>query len=812
MLLALLVMGTGVAVHAGVNPASLDPASIEAAIERMRRTLLQRQDAATGSWETRGAADGDHYGHTTALVTHALLRSGVPCYTPSIERAVDFLRDLEGGDAYTLYPRVLVWAGLPESFRGDLERDVKRLQRVEDQGLFFHDNRPTERADHQSTYFGGIALAAAAQRDHPISARYWRDLADHLLKAQYRGGGWGPTDERRGNADPRSTAEALTLLYLCRFHLRSTPSVTERLTAAIGRGERSLQRSDPLNGAFAVPEVSGGASTRSPVGVSGMPRSRPLLTGSNRTHSFESPMHNLVVLERLSSASGLWTLQGEPWFQRVIIGVMQLEGGTGSIRGNLIDTALGLQLLIAARTTAWANLLTVVDGADYPSAFTSFSVLTDRLSELREHSLVGHRVNIDDPLAAWLGAPIAVLAHDRSIELSLEQVDRLRRYLNLGGLLVAVPHTPGRSGSAGAKSDRRGFVSSIERLGQQLYPDAVFETIGEDHSLLEFARYGESGGLRALRVGSRPRVFLASSDLLTLPNSAATNSELRPDRFWFAAFALSTDGGRVQSRATSSIAPRRDRPTLDRLTVWRARHEGTWDPEPMAWTVTANRWFNTHGVELQVREIGLDQLTSLESGLVHLAGVDAVTLRPEALQALINYAERPTQESPASDPGAAGTNRTILIETVGGQGSFAASLRRQIEAHVGRRAKRLNPDDALRHPLDANPIHLRRYAVTRGYSSRTPHDGLRLLELRFGAPESSVIASGAGGGGGGRILFSDEDLSTAALGCRWWPIVGYTQETSRAILDTLICPSRMPSTAAHALNATNDLTRSGETP
>ncbi len=318
---------------------------VDAAIERMQRYLLAQQNTAAGHWETRRRIEGEHYGHTTALVTLALLKSGVPYQYPPMKKALTFLRERSGGDPYTVYPRMLCWGCLPDSYHDVLERDAKHLLGEQEQGLFYHDNRNVGLADHRATLYALVALNAYVERGGKVSDRLWQQAADHFIRAQGGGGGWAWTDDEGANTNVSATVAALSVLNLCRLRLADYEDAAATIQRAIDRGERYLGRHFEL---------------------------RRLSVAHDKSHSFGAAFHDLYLLERLTHYSGRRSFDGTDWFRRGAKEILAEENGSGSIHGDLVETAFALLVLgrIAHRSGSTSSSSTTMTGTAGPATCT----------------------------------------------------------------------------------------------------------------------------------------------------------------------------------------------------------------------------------------------------------------------------------------------------------------------------------------------------------------------------------------------------------------------------------------------------------
>ncbi|RME28656.1 MAG: DUF4159 domain-containing protein [Candidatus Zixiibacteriota bacterium] len=150
--------------------------------------------------------------------------------------------------------------------------------------------------------------------------------------------------------------------------------------------------------------------------------------------------------------------------------------------------------------------------------------------------------------------------------------------------------------------------------------------------------------------------------------------------------------------------------------------------------------------------------------LVYLGGSEAFSLSPTTIRNLVAYLNN---------------GGTVLIETIGGRGGFAAAVTRQLESVLGEQAL---PVDS-RHPIitgamkntqgDSVGVDMRRVAYRR-YSTvtRGPVDEPRLLTLTVNGRVAVII--------------SHEDLALGVMGCQRWGIDGYDTGSARGLMQNIL--------------------------
>lgn len=697
----------------------------------MQRFLLSRQNTQDGSWETRDQSDSRHYGHTSALVTYSLLQSGLSYQGESLSKSMEFLASLQGGDTYTLYPRLLCWSVLPTRFNSHMKKDVQHLLRGQQDGFMGIRKTAERQVDVRMLLYGVIGMQVAAQRGQMLPAQTWQEITNHLLGCQHNAGGWGLTDTRSGASSVEATIAAMTVMHICRLQLAAFPQAHAPIHASLQRAERYLSRHWSADIAAQA---------------------------QDKTHSYEAALYNLYQLAMLTRYSGVQTYGGEDWFRQALQAILKLEAGKGSIRGDLVETAFALLFLSQADASVWMNHLELADNSVESAGVQSdIHQLTRSISALREYDLHWQVVRLEDPLTAWMTAPILCLSTDQPLQLTDAQQDRLKRYLDIGGLLVVYPHTPGGSHT---------LAQSLTQLARKLYPGLSFERMPEDHPVLSLLLQVDGMRLQQLSNGLRDLIILADGPLTPVPEpsplDATAHRSITPTLgLWYNLYAWTTDRGVITTRSQNWIDPPASSEPDLRLTLVRASCADVFTPPPesMAWLMYAMRLRGRANIELVVEDQPLVAIGSCTRPLVHLAGTSPHTLTDAQKLAIRDYLQR---------------GGTLLVESVGGRNAFASSIQSQLEPWL----------DAPALPLSSGaPLYQAQPMLQSPGLTRTPFRAFSVLHHRYPAlPRLTAIEYQARPA----VLFSQDDLTMGLLGIRRWGINGYRPEAADALVTQLL--------------------------
>ena len=717
---------------------------IKAAIERMKAYLLQKQHRDEGHWEDLFEHGNAGEGAFTSMAALALMLGGEPAQRPEIARAVQFLERTPNEHTYGKSLRSHLWAQLPDRYLPLLEKDARWLHKwaADERGRFDYTARPLTpkpedvlRFDHSCSHYGVLGLWEAQKRGVGVPREFWIAVQDHWIKAQKKGGGWSYTDRPDEAPYGSMTAAGVTVLLIAQQQLyRDSLTPDARIQRAIAEGIGWLDE-----------RFSG--------------HRNPLRDGQTGYY--------LYAIERVALASGLRTLNREDWFRVGARYFLEQQRPDGSVAGSPVDTCFGLMFLARGNVPVWiAKLRPPAQPPAPPAAWNNrpndLWFLTDFLSTHVEQELSWQLLDADAPLAQWMATPAVFLASHQAVQLTPAQQALLKRYLDLGGLLIASPDNGSEA-----------FSRSIRELASSLYPTLEFRQLPPTHPLFN-AQYalGDAAGQRvhALSNGARELILLPERDWGHTFQTERYEGNKGTNTLRIAAnlFAWLTDRGRLLPNrlVPRHISPEPGRQRTGTLRVARARHKGEWDADLAAWDQVAAQLFNVSGLQVEnVEPIDLASIGSSSVPLIHLAGVRPLQLTEAEKSSILRYTR---------------AGGLLLVETLGGPGQtadqpgFALSVERQL-APVFRTAARALPED---HPLltgkglaaayDNRKIDWRPDTLVRLRSK--PRQQFSVFEQR----------------GRAAVILSDLDLSQGAMGLPRLSVTGYAPGSAQRLLSNLL--------------------------
>lgn len=725
--LTLLTLGfSGVSASHGATDES-----VAAAIDHAKAFLYRAQDQRTGRWTLMNVENSTQRGGDTALVVAALIASGETYQNPRLRPAIEWLKTAKLEGTYAVALRTQVWASLPDEFRPLLDADTRWLLAAADaQGRFRYVQKHFGDNNHSATHVGVLALWAAARRGAEVPASFWKSTLDYWISVQDAGGGWGYTP----GAPPYGsmTAAGLSAVLIAQ----------QRLHRDAAEPDPATSRSADL--AMRWIDERFDARTN-PGGAGNVP-------------------YYLYALERAALAGGVQRVNRLDWFASsadYLIERQHPDDGSafaGAVNDDVVDTAFALLFLARGRVPVWASKLTI-PGVACNQRPNDLNFLTEYLSDMHEGETNWQRVSIDSNPEEWLSSPLLYLAADQAFELSPQRKASLRRYLDLGGTLLASPDHQSKA-----------FAESIKSLATELYPRYPVRPLPQDHRLFSVLHpigvESEALKVQGVSNGARELILLVGRDLGAVFQTDTTPGNAVEWKFAANLWATVTDRGVIANRLVPRyvwrVPPRDARVSPRVVEVARVLFAGNCLPEPLAWEHFANVLHNRAGVEAKVRDVNLEKLGESPADFAHMTGILPHTLTAPQAEAIKAYVAR---------------GGTLLVETVGGQGDFAADLDGQlgrIFPSVGKEILGEEPvisGKGIDGGYDLSNITYRRFALrTRRISPRVH----LIAYMQDGRPA---------------VLVSRDDLTQGMMGLRHWGIQGYEPESARRIVTNLVLAS-----------------------
>lgn len=703
---------------------------IDGLVERIYRARYPH-----GTWdppnEGSGHVFGQNWGGTTAIMTFALLTAGESYQNPRLRPAIEFLKEAELRGTYAVAFRAHVWAALPDEFEPYLRRDVQWLINALGPSGYDYTSQPRyDRVDNSVTQYGVLGVWEGAKRGMPVPNNYWEAIQEHFVRHQLADGSWSygganAADPSQRNARGSMAAAGVAALYITQDYLHRgdfrqvgrTPQhpVQRRITRGLEWFAENFR-----------PDTNPGAGGYY--------------------------QYYLYGVERIGLASGIKYFAGHDWYQSGAEHLLQNPGAD-------TDAAFTLMFLVRGRVPVLMNKLQIED-YHWNNRPRDVANLTAWVSDETERQLIWQVLPLSSEPEEWLDAPLLYLSGHEALSLSEEQEQKLKRYIDLGGLLITT-----------ADDGREAFSSSVEQMLERLYPQYELTEFAEEDELLNMVfplgsgtRYRNGFNPKSIHNGVRHLAIHLPGDVSwTLHRNDQSNAAVW--QFFTNAYFYATERGRVRNRLDTHYvrARRRGGENLPAVTVGRAAYAGNHDPEPLAWEIQQNFMLNEDLANVRVERVQLDSLPSpAETPFVHVVGTEAHAFSEAERESIRQYVEQ---------------GGLMLFENAGGRGDFASAANMEMGEIFGRRLRPISFQSSMITGdgiggNDVSKVTYRPFTVLRMGEVTAP----RLLALTV---DEEV-----------RVVISHEDLSKAMLNQPVWGVFGYSPESAHRIMANMVLRAR----------------------
>lgn len=707
-----------------------DELTDEAVREGIRKAVgyLYDKQKEWGHWE--GAAKrpekggGNHskqWGGKSSLAAYALLSAGEEWQdNPKLLGALKFLAQTETDGTYAVGLRAHVWPKLPNAsaqinFFDELREDASLLVTGINTKGAYHYVLGASSWDNSCTQYGGLGVWEAAKRGLPIREEYWRSIEDHFMETQNSAnGGWGYGG--KGTARMTMTAAGLAMLYITLDYLHA------------GDFRRV------------------GVTPKHPV----IQRINKGLEYFDENYEPSGDGYLMVGVERVALASGRKFFNDKDWYRSgaaKFLGAQREHGGIGGGRGAVVQTSFGLVFLSRGRAPVFANKLEVPE-SHWNNRPRDLAHLTKWASDQFEQDMNWQVISVERPATDWMDAPILYIASHRSLDLTDEQWEKLKRFVDLGGLIVTTADD-----SSGA------FTRSVTRGFEQLYPYS-FTRVDDDDPLLDIVYPLDRSNVRSLHNGVRHLVLHIPYDVSGMFQLKNTENEepwhLMANAFQYAIGKSGTPTPRLERHYIE-----KERRASRSVRVGRVEHGGNWNPEPGAWPQLDIFATNASRVGFDPYALPMEDLGGAGMAMAHIAGVGATEFTDEQARALRKYVFN---------------GGVACLETVAGDADFQASLGELLKkAFPGKRLRMLPANhpiitgEGLDGGFDNSSVDFRRF-----YKQR-------LGDLIVSRPQLMAIEID----GEIRVVVAYDGLSSGMAGVKSWGIFGYDIPSARRIMTNI---------------------------
>ncbi len=476
--------------------------------------------------------------------------------------------------------------------------------------------------------------------------------------------------------------------------------------------------------------------------------------------------YTLYGLERIGVASGYKYFGTHDWYQVGSDIVVKRQASNGSW-GSVVETCFNLLFLARGRAPVVMNKLeyqieptsekgkTPVTG-NWNQRPRDAANVSRWIGKQLERDLNWQIVNLDVSVEELHDAPILYLSGDQTLNFSKEAQDKLRQFVEEGGLILA--------NADGGKSL---FTASFRKLGQTLFPGYEFRELEGKHPIYtrqQFprAKWSSKPNVLALSNGARElMILIPQADAAKYWQMQASGD--KEELFQLAAdiFQYAVDKQNLRYKGeTYTVLPDPKAQTKSTLKVARLQYKGAWDPEPGGWRRLSAIFRNQYGIDLTADPVALGDGKLAGYKIAHLTGVSGFTLTEKARGELKTFLQN---------------GGTLIVDAAGGSSTFAEAAEAEIKAVSGEDltpSEKILPGKHKIYTLTINPIETVSY---RNYTRTTIFSGLSRPRIR-GTPAGDRT----------NIFYSPEDLSVGLVGQPVDGILGYEPKTATAIMTNIL--------------------------
>ncbi|MCZ6836141.1 MAG: DUF4159 domain-containing protein [Planctomycetota bacterium] len=782
LLLFLVIPGRPLSAQSFITSENITDEHVQKAIQAIIEELYERKHEEyfwePGTWPS--GTSKRQVGGYTALTALALIHAGESYQDPRLRGAIEYLEKFEMIGTYAITLRASLWARLPDKYLPNLEKDVLWLLEAfnADTGSWDYSIKFSKSYwDNSLRQFGALALWEAAKRGGRIPKSVWKRIEEKFIEVQHENGSWNYRPDTMYSGS--MTAAGLATLFITQDYLHAEESlrVSERVTPN--------QKSIDL----------------------GMKWLDENFSSSTNPGKFAYFYYYMYGIERVGLASGIKYFGGHDWFRegsaeiinrlckwdpktRTMIAHKKVGGKAhaGSVRTD--NLGFSLLFLSRGRVPVAINKLRLPEMA-WNNRPRDVANLTDFISKNTEQPVNWQIVELADEPEQWLDAPILYVAthqeiawlktneratrsyvremrdyqHKRSsgelppdaappVRSNQPNTDKIKRYLDQGGLLLAMNETNSKQ-----------FTRSIEQMGRMMYPRYEWRDLPHDHwaYTIHTPIRRQRPSLRGLSNGVRELIILSPKG--DLPRTLQGRDMKKESHYQTLAnlYFYASEMDRQRPRLARHTKHHSGETTTNaKATIVHAMHEDNWNAEPQALESLAFHLAEQRQLDITIVEHSLSKIDAItpRPNLVFVSGVDRHDFNPNEQNAIKRYVEH---------------GGVILFETTGGMGEFTLSSETMATTLFGGAIQStLRTSIVTGEDLEPAPvltrIGYRPYSLLEAFGARETTPRLRCL-LVEDQP---------------RVLFSREDFSNALLNQPIWGVSGYTHRSACDLLGNII--------------------------
>lgn len=733
---------------------AVTPAEVDKAIEIAKDFLYSHQK--NGTWETTALPEGDkpasteggQWGGLTSIATYALLAAGESPQSSKLRPAIEFLKKADIKGIYALGLRLQVWHFLPkEEARPLIDHDARLLllalhSKGDGMGFYSYTTTSFGGYDHSCSQYGVLGLWAAADAEQPfeVPEKFWEIVENAWLRDQDKSGGWnynGPNGKKERPESMTMTAAGVATLFITQDYVHGMEGIN-------------------CKGNIHNPGIEAG-----------------LKWMGEHFKEVNGNLYGWYGIERIGVASGLKYFGNIDWYRvgcnEIVPRAFAKEGPNWADHTPVVGTSFALLFMVRGRAAIVMNKLNYDLGGAADKAKEAHwnqrprdaANVTRFIAHETENFFNWQVVNLNVSADELHDAPILYIAGDQPLELTKEHEDKLRRYVEQGGLILV-----------NADCNSGPFLNSVLKSGsgkpslaQRLFPNYEVRKLPAEHpiytqEMFQKKDWKENIELQAVGNGSREFMLVFSGDPAKYWQTRTLGGREAYHQIMANIFLYTTEKKAPRFKGDTYIVTENTALKATRaLKIARLEYAGNWDPEPGGWRRMAAYLHNSQSLDVSVEQVPLGE-GKLDNSykIAHLTG-----------NVKFHFGEKQQAELKAFTDGGG----LLVVDSCGGSGEFATSAEAELATIFGADFKQaaapLAFEDSLYDAPKIEEVTYRRTAV-------------KMLVGKLKAPQLRAIVRN----GKPVCYYSPQDMSVGLVGQDVDGIYGYSPQSATEIMRNII--------------------------
>jgi hypothetical protein len=357
-------------------------------------------------------------------------------------------------------------------------------------------------------------------------------------------------------------------------------------------------------------------------------------------------------------------------------------------------------------------------------------------------------VDIARPADDWADSPILYIASNDAPKFTPDEIARIRKFVEDGGLLFT---------HADLGSDK--FSAWAAKLAKDVFPGQALENVSPQHPIysLNYKIENPRPRLQAVDNGVRLLMIHSPTDIANAWQVRATESRKVPFQLAVNLYLYATGKERFRNRLDTRAVPDPPSDPAPQIDIAQIQYDGNWNPEPGAWPRFVKSFQNNTGTRLVVHQVPPAQLDTTKHIMAVMTGTSSRT---------------PTDADLAPAAKFVRDGGTLLVDACGGSGAFANAIEPWLaKLDPAVKLEPMTADDVFRKASPDGAVDLKQEQLRLFAVQQLGPNGTRLKTMKLGK---------------GRVVFTPLDYTSGLLGTNTWGILGYLPEYSESLATNVV--------------------------